>query len=309
MRKILFLISFLCFAGLNYKAHAQNFDNLAALVAEGYTLDEMKDIVDNVTTTNHTSYLKTKGYAYKGYDAGKNEYYYDKNEFVSLVLTIKNSKPFSIRMLSSPQKFYKAAAEFKSNSKYKLYSSEDIDEGGTLAYYDFGDYSYAMNTKYYRMTLWFPEKKSTNSTSPTATTTKTTSSNINSDYYYSAKEIADAMNARIDSAIIGYSTDKYRISVHGTMDLDRRSMRFITKENVLYLQLNIPRNGDCDYGLKEIKARLIGPQRRGSDYFYFSFDYLYKCQGKVYSCVVVYFHPNEGFNYDGLRAWFDKNLK
>jgi hypothetical protein len=282
------------------KSHAQDMDNLYAILAEGYTIDELHELTDIITLDNHRSILEKRGFKFEKNDKESGSFIYKKNDYVSFYVNYENGKLTSVHFLSSPQKFYKAIAEIKDNSNF-TYSSEKTSGTGKLKYYKYKGHSMSTNDNYYRVTMWPKETTTSTTTASSTTTVVPTIEN-----YYSAKEIADAMNANIGWADIGFSTP-YKFEVKGSMNMDKRSIRFISKENILYVQMNIPRNGECDYGLKEVKAKWTSQAGTGSSYFYLTFDYLYSCNGQDYKGVYVYFKPSPSFTKLGVEAWVRKN--
>lgn len=115
------------------------------------------------------------------------------------------------------------------------------------------------------------------------------------------------MNAKISSANIGFSNPSYKFEVLGSMNMDKRSVRFISKDNILYVQMNIPRNGECDYGFKEVKALWTSQAGAGPSYFYLTFDYTYNCNGSVYKGLYIDFTPTATFTKAGVETWVRKN--
>ncbi len=162
----------------------------------------------------------------------------------------------------------------------------------------------AVNDNYYRVTMWVKENSTTTSAATTSSAPTTPPVVEN---YYSAKEIADAMNANIGWAKIGFSNPNFEFDVKGSLNMDKKSIRFISKSNVLYLQMNIPRNGDCDYGLKEVKAKWTGQAGGGATQYYFTFEYPYSCNNVDYKNVYVTFLLNKAFTKAGIEAWIRKN--
>ncbi|TKC10679.1 hypothetical protein FA048_10915 [Pedobacter polaris] len=304
MKYLKYLAFFYLLFAFAPKSNAQDFDNLYAVLAEGFTIEELHDYADILTYSNHRSVLEKKGMKYEKNDTSGGSYIYKKNDYVSFYVNYEAGKLTSVHFVSSPQKFYKAIAEMKGNSEF-VKSSEKASGNGKLIYYKYKGHSMSTNDNYYRVTMWFKETAST-TTSSTTTPTQTPTITPTVENYYSAKEIADAMNANIGWADIGFSTS-YKFEVKGAMNMDKRSIRFISKENVLYVQMNIPRNGECDYGLKEVKAKWTGQAGSGSTYFYLTFDYLYSCNGQDYKGVYVYFNPTSSFTKTGVQAWVQKN--
>jgi hypothetical protein len=312
MKHLQYLSLFFFLFAFTSKSQAQDLSNLNALMAEGYTIDELHEIVDVITLSNHKSVLEKRGFKFERNDTQGGSYIYKKNDYVSLYVNYEDGKFTSVHFVSSPQKFYKATAEIKGNSNF-TYSSEKPSGTGKLTYYNYKGHSMSTNDNYYRVTMWPKENTGSTTTPSTSTTTAPTTSTTSAssvEVYYSAKEIADAMNASIGWAKIGFSSPTYEFEVKGSMDMDKKSIRFITKSNVLYLQMNIPRNGECDYGLKEIKAKWTGQGGGGSglyDQYYFAFEYAYSCDSKDYKSIYVTFKTKPSFTKAGVEAWIRKN--
>jgi hypothetical protein len=302
------LFLFFLFAFVPKSNAQQDLSNLYAIMAEGYTIEELHGLTDILTLNNHQSVLEKKGMKFERNDTQSGSYIYKKNDYVSLYVNYEDGKLTSVHFVSSPQKFYKAVAEIKDNSAF-TYSSEKASGNGKLTYYKYKGHSMSTNDNYYRVTMWPKEPETSSSTSTTTTIKPSTSitSTSSPENYYSAKEIADVMNANMQSANIGFASPNYKFEVKGSMNLDKRSIRFISKANVLYLQMNIPRNGECDYGLKEVKAKWTGQTGSGSSYFYFTFDYAYSCNGQDNKGAYVDFTPSSSFTKAGVEAWIRKN--
>jgi len=309
MKLLKYLILFNLLFAFAAKSNAQNLDNLTAILADGYTIEELHDLTDILTIDNHRAVLEKKGFKYEKNDVSGGSYIYRKNDYVSFYVNYEKGKLTSVHFLSSPQKFYKAIAEIKGNNKF-TYSSEKASGTGKLIYYKYSGHSMSTNDNYYRVTMWPKEETTSNSSSTTTPSASPAVIPKTIETYYSAKEIADAMNLNIGWANIGFSSPTYEFEVKGSMNMDKRSIKFITKSNVLYLQLNIPRNGECDYGLKEIKAKWTGQSGGGSglyDQYYFTFEYPYQCDGKDYKNIYVTFKTKPSFTKEGIEAWIRKN--
>ncbi len=281
---------------------AQDMSNVYALLAEGYTINELHDYVDRLTLFNHRKILEEAGMTFQKHDTNSEFYIYKKNDYVSFYVNYAKGELTSVHVVSSPQKFYKAIDIIKGNSQF-VKNSEKASGTGTVTYYDFSGHSLAVNDNYFRVTMWVKEKTKTEKT--TATTSPATP--IAVETYYSAKEIADAMNANMGWAKIGFAEPNYQFDVKGSLDMDRKSIRFISKENVLYVQLNIPRNGSCDYGLKEVKAKWTGQAGGGATQYYFTFEYPYSCNNVYYKNLYVTFKLTPSFTKAGVEAWIRKN--
>lgn len=309
MKPLKYILLFCFLATFAPQSQAQNLDNLTAILADGYTIEELHSLTDVLTLDNHRSVLEKRGFKFEKHDVSGESYIYKKNDYVSFYVNYEKGKLTSVHFVSSPQKFYKAVAEIKDNSKF-TYSSEKASGTGKLIYYKYSGHSMSTNDNYYRVTMWPKEGTTSSNSSTTAPTASAPAAPKTIETYYSAKEIADAMNLNIGWANIGFSSPTYEFEVKGSMNMDKRSIKFITKSNVLYLQLNIPRNGECDYGLKEIKAKWTGQAGGGSglyDQYYFTFEYPYQCDGKDYKNIYVTFKTKPSFTKEGIEAWIKKN--
>ena len=74
---------------------------------------------------------------------------------------------------------------------------------------------------------------------------------------------ADSLNTWIWYAQIGFGDQRYNFSKTGTTSFEYSSLQFVVKDNQLMACMNIPLNGNCDYGLKEIPLEISG--QYGSD--------------------------------------------
>ncbi|RZL46759.1 MAG: hypothetical protein EOP00_14010 [Pedobacter sp.] len=297
---LLFMLTF------SLKSQAQNLNNLSAALSEGYTIDELHDLCDIITLYNHRTTLEKRGYKFEKDDGSA--YIYKKNDYVSFYINYEDGKLSSVHFKSSPQKFYQAVAIIKDNSNF-TYSSEKASGTGKLTYYNHKGHSMSVNDNYYRVTMW-PKEPATTSTSTVPKTTPTVATTVPTvvETYYSAKEFADAVNPNIRWADLNFSNPAYKFDVKGSIDMDKPSIKFISKQNVLYIQMNIPRNGQCDYGLKEVKAKWTGQAGQGDGYFYYTFAYEYICEPNTYKSIYVYFRkPVPSFTKEGVEAWIRKN--
>jgi hypothetical protein len=302
MKLLKYLSLVLLFFVFSTKSEAQNLDNLNAILADGYTIDELHDLTDILTLSNHRAVLERKGMKFERNDTQGGSYIYKKNDYVSFYVNYEDGKLTSVHFVSSPQKFYKAISEIKGNSAF-TYSSEKASGTGKLTYYKYKGHSMSTNDNYYRVTMWPKEPT-------TSTTTTSTSSTITPtiETYYSTKEFVDAVNPNIKWADINFSDPSYKFDVKGSLDMDKPSIRFITKQNILYIQMNIPKNGYCDYGLKEVKAKWTGQSGSGESYFYYTFEYNYQCEPNTYKNLYVYFRRGvPGLTKEGVEAWIRKN--
>ncbi len=109
---------------------AQINPNFANAFADGYSVQELEKIFENVTYKKHEKWLKKEGYTYSKEKSTKDYFYYDKNDVVSLVLFHENEKIIEVAFHSSPQKYYQAVDEVSKDKSYKLIEEKIGDNGG-----------------------------------------------------------------------------------------------------------------------------------------------------------------------------------
>ncbi len=126
MKKIFLFISLM----FSFSSFSQNplteadFNHMKAFLTEGFTISEMKDILENISYKKHEKWMEKKGYTFREEIPSKEALYYKKNDIVSLFVYYNKNKDFTeIKFSSSPQKFYKALDELKTNKAYRSISS------------------------------------------------------------------------------------------------------------------------------------------------------------------------------------------
>jgi hypothetical protein len=123
-------------------------------------------------------------------------------------------------------------------------------------------------------------------------------------------EVASFLNTQMETAYI--SADKNRLSfvTLGKIDFANRAIAFMEKDDALYIKINLPLNGTCDYGLKEIrvpKAIVSEPQSKGTDNgYYVSFAYDYSCAGIQYKYITVYIADTEMESYALIKRYLEE---
>ena len=267
--------------------------NIKSIAADKNTIDELHELVDVLTLANYQSVLEQRGMKLERNEIEAGRIVFKKNDDIKLYINLKAGTLSSVHFLLSPESFKKAVAVIPGNSDF-VKSGEEPSGTSTVIRYKYKGHNLSTNNNYFRITMW-PNDSSNSST-------------INvSETYYSAKQIADAMNQKMFKATIGNEGPSYKFEVFGSMNLDKRSIRFIDKNGILYLQVNIPRNGQCDYGLKEFKANYAGSISWGDDYFYIPFVFNYECSNTLYKSLYVHFKSSSTFTKDGIENWIRKN--
>ena len=124
--------------------------------------------------------------------------------------------------------------------------------------------------------------------------------------FSTAQSRADFFNDKMVSAKINSSNPTLDFNAFGKTDFDRRSIEFIAKNGLVYLKLHLPRNGSCDYGLKEILAEKNGQSgtvqfsndTRG---YYIAFKYSYTCNNLGYKDLYVTISGIQEADYETLK--------
>jgi len=268
-------------------------DNITSIAADENIINELLELVDVLTLANYQSVLEQRGMKLERNEIEAGRIIFKKNNDIKLYINLKAGTLSSVHFLLSPESFKKAIAVIPGNSDF-VKSGEESSGTSTLIRYRYKGHDLSANNNYFRITMW-----------PNATSNART---INvSETYYSAKQIAAAMNQKMFKATLGNEGSSYKFEVFGSMNLDKRSIRFIDKNGILYLQVNIPRNGQCDYGLKEFIAEYGGTTGWGDDYFYLIFAFDYECSNTLYKSLNVHFKSSSTFTKDGVENWINKN--
>lgn len=294
MKKILLFVIFPLLVSQQISAQV-SADNLSSLFADGYTINEMETIFKSITPKNYKKWLRSNKFEYvKEFESGL--VYYKKNEVVSLGIFVKKERNVisEIFFHSSPQKFYKARSAFEEDASFKAIAGK----GSEKKWYRNGFVYFADDDEYNIGIYRDVNNEAATSPKSTAATTKATSGNSNAfkspspKYDLStAQKFADILNANLNRAYISargtYSV--YDFTVLGKTDLTKRSLSFIAKEGELYVKMNIPMNGECDYGLKTEKARFINNCTLGLDKLCKQLKYEYTCNEKLFKDIIVAF--------------------
>ena len=130
---------------------------------------------------------------------------------------------------------------------------------------------------------------------PTETEGSSTSAVKKENYDLSTpQKFADFMNSNMGRAEIASRETPYYFTIKGKTSFDKKSVQFIVKNEQLYIKMHIPKDGECDYGIKEIKAEYLGFNGLGVGsgkdyvgYVNFNFDHSYECNGKKFNNVAI----------------------
>ena len=125
--KNIFFVTLFCFSTTLYSQTPlkdADINNMKAFLTEGFTIAEMKDIIENVTYKKHEKWMEKKGYTFREEIPSKTALYYKKNELVDIFVFYYSNKDISeVKFSSSPQKYYKALNELKTNKEYRSITS------------------------------------------------------------------------------------------------------------------------------------------------------------------------------------------
>jgi hypothetical protein len=124
--------------------------------------------------------------------------------------------------------------------------------------------------------------------------------------YSTIQKFADSLNAHLFSAEINSKAAWYIFSALGKIDFEKRSIKFIVKNNALYAKMHLPKDGECDYGIKEVEAKYVnwGGALAGSNHnlIWVNFEYSYSCNGSNYSALHIVLHkPNAVYLQETLE--------
>ena len=124
--------------------------------------------------------------------------------------------------------------------------------------------------------------------------------------YSTLQKFADSLNAHLFSAELYDKASGYRFAALGKIDFEKRSIQFTVKNNELYVKMHLPKNGECDYGIQEVKAKFLdwGGALVGSNnnLMWVNFDHSYSCSGSYYTALHILLHkPNTDFRNETLQ--------
>ena len=122
-------------------------------------------------------------------------------------------------------------------------------------------------------------------------------------------DLAYQLNNGLLFGRINFQSPSYKFNTLGKTDFDRSSLEFVTRNNQMYLRMNFPRNGTCDYGLKETKAILTGQYGSGGGQFYIAFKYDYHCNSEEYSTIYATFKSKTKGHFEATQAAAKRFIK
>ena len=141
------------------------------------------------------------------------------------------------------------------------------------------------------------------------TSTNTTSTDVSEYHYENVDELAAALNKGIRSAKINFLDPRYSFNITGSTSFTYSSIEFFTKNNELYIRMNFPQNGTCDYGLKETKAILTKQFGYSRTTYYIAFKYQYSCNSINYETIYANFYCKSHEHYEAMMATAKRLIK
>ncbi|MDQ7948533.1 MAG: hypothetical protein AAGB30_10835 [Pedobacter sp.] len=294
-----FSLLFLFVASLSAKAQSYQKTD--------YAVETLHELCDEITLDNHKVIAAQRGFKFVKNDPTIGAYIYKKNDNISLYVQFKQGKLATVSFVLTPETLAKMLDEEGKNIDNYTYMEQKENGNDLVLVGLYKGHALAINTQLNRVSMMpkmhDPIKGAAPIQPPSPAVTE---KQAEEDVYFSAKEVADAINQNfIGASLVGRVN--FRFDVRGKIDFNKRSIRMISKGNVLYIQMNIPRNGSCDYGLKEVKAVWRdGIIRHGSSYYDFVLEYKFECNGVKYDGVGLYFKSDQ--MEKGLETWMKKNI-
>jgi hypothetical protein len=250
---------------------------IAQNLSEDFSIKQMEQILNSNTATSHRDFLEKRGFIYVRTVTAGNFMEYNKGNDLTLKVYEAGNRIMKISISTSPSKFAQAIREMEANNPYTK-----LTENSDATFYKKGSYNFGAH-----------RLSSTISMSMTNVTLGTVDTPYLIHANSTAKEVATALNAKMSEAHLGNYFTKYTFERNGFFNMEYSFAFFTAKNNELYIQLHIPKNGDCDYGMKEFKARWTSHSGKRANDYYLLFDYNYNCKGIDYKGLFLYFYPRE----------------
>ena len=197
------------------------------------------------------------------------------------------------------------------NDKITITSHEGTKEVFDFEYRGYNIY-FTVRSGNYKGFRYVWEKAEENLQIPasTAQSASTTNASASSEYNFATVEdLAAALNKGIRSARINFQDPSYSFNITGQTSFTYSSIEFYTKNNKMYIKMNIPQNGRCDYGMKETEAIITGQYGLGGDRFYIAFQYEYSCNDIDYKTIYANFYMKNKAHFEATQAAAKRLLK
>lgn len=121
-------------------------------------------------------------------------------------------------------------------------------------------------------------------------------------------DFANFLNKNCYAALHWQGKDNYQFDVVGKTDFSKKSVEFIVKNDKLYLKANIPLNGNCDYGLKEISVidddNSKTHETKETKIYYLTLGFDYECNGVAYKYLTVYIEDKTLSSFEKVKQLF-----
>lgn len=122
--------------------------------------------------------------------------------------------------------------------------------------------------------------------------------------FNSPSGMAAYLNRHLYKSYLGQLNSRYNFSILGNTSFEKSSIEFVTRKNELYIKMHIPKNGECDYGIREVKAEYntfstLYVGAKGEKYLSLAFNHEFACNGITYKNIDVsipYIENNNTFN-------------
>lgn len=345
-------LSFLIVLNFTLASNGQNSD-FGNLLEEGYTIAELENIYHNINVKNQKRWIERKGFKLVNHYKELRLYHYSKNSVVNLGVYYDRSETNISEVLfnSSPQKYYMALKGLEEDATYRKISKENVNSGsetGSMTKWAKKGYIYYARTDQWKIGMYkdhsnesaksYSEPGKSHSVTPKTTATSSTSTSTNTagssssttsatapaskvyNELSSLESIVSYLNSNIHSARLDGGKSGYEFTTLGRVSFDTKSIAFTVKNNQLFIKMHLPRNGECDYGIKEERAQLVRGEtvtqtsyvtengketKRVYDGYLFKFDY--DCNGTAYNRITVMIPEKDSDFWKALRSRLYQN--
>lgn len=282
------------------KGYSQNSES--AFSKNYYSVQELENIFANVNFNNHKQWLTDNGYKFILDDTGQRCLFYEKNENVKLLVFYAGIWITQVYFQSTDGAFAHVLKTIEGNKSYKKIKEETETDNKGVKTKDYkwtkGAYVYMGNEYSGTLGMLKDYSEENSKLNDLSTVTPITS---NADFT-SAGEFADEMNKNFRFGRINFGGPSYKFNSLGKLNFHDRSILFTTQGDRLYIKMNIPLEGDCDYGLKEIKAIRTGQTGTSTKTFYIAFKYTYQCGVNSYQTLYLFFDTlSDSFREKAIR--------
>lgn len=132
-------------------------ERLSLLFAEGYKIDELVFLMDNMPIKKHEKWMEKRGYAFREEIPSKKCLVYKKGEVVTLFIFLGKEYISEIQVSSSPQKYYQAIDTFSKSPLFrptKMLKKVGITEDEKKKYWRNNGFIFYADTNNYRVGIF-----------------------------------------------------------------------------------------------------------------------------------------------------------